>query len=342
MAPAQTTVVAPRTEGATARQTTTAPAPVPRRAVLEDTASTVRWAVARALGKVHVPRRVALLAALLIGPAIFMRVLTSVYPFIQTAWTSLTNASAYIPDESFIGLDNYVQALQDPTSRGALIFTVVFAVASTVLEIVFGFALALLLNAKFRLRSLARAVVLLPWAIPAIVSALGFRFMYSNGSGIIPHLLGMVGVEINWLTDPHAAQVAVILANVWRSVPFIAFVVLAGLQGVPKELYEAARMDGAGWWRTTVQIVMPLVMPLLITMGIFMVIFQLGTFDTILGMTGGGPGSATQVAPYLAYQQAFIGLQYGKASALAMLLFLVVLAIGAFALAAFRKSEVEQ
>src|SRR5690606_15095233 len=124
-------------------------------------------------------------------------------------------------------------------------------------------------------------------------------------------------------------------------VPFIAFVVLAGLQGVPDELYGAARVDGAGWWRTHLQIVLPLVMPVLITMGVFMVIFQIGTFDTILGMTGGGPGSATQVIPYLAYQDAFIGLNYGRSSALAMILFLIVLAVGVIALGRFRRAEVE-
>lgn len=326
-----TTVVAPERNGATTAVE-----------VEERWSASVRWAVARILGRVRVPRRVGILAAVLIGPAILLRVLTAVYPFFETAWTSLTNSNAYNAETAFVGLQNYAGLLQDPGARSALVFTVVFALGSTVLEMVFGFALALLLNAQFRLRSFARAVVLLPWAIPAIVSALGFRFMFSDGFGIISHLLSVIGIEINWLTDPLAAQVAVILANVWRNVPFIAFVVLAGLQGVPRELYEAAKMDGANWIRTTVQIVMPMVMPLLITMGIFMVIFQLGTFDTILGMTGGGPGTATEVAPYLAYQQAFIGLQYGQASALAMLLFLVVLAVGAFALAAFRKSEVEQ
>lgn len=313
-----------------------------RAATADRSVSDVRWAVARALGHVRLPGRAVLLAALLIGPALLLRVVTSVYPFLETAWLSLTNASAYVAEDTFVGLANYQSLLADPVVRKALGFTLVFSLGSTVLEIVFGFALALLLNAEFRLRSLARALVLLPWAIPAIVSALGFRFMFSDGTGIIPHLLGVVGVDVAWLSEPVPAQMAVIAANVWRNVPFIAFIILAGLQGVPKELYEAARMDGAGWWRTTLQVVMPMVLPLLITMGIFMVIFQLGTFDTILGMTGGGPGSATQVAPYLAYQQAFIGLQYGKASATAMLLFFLVLAVGAFALAAFRRSEVEQ
>lgn len=310
-------------------------------AALREPRLSLRWGIARLLGLIRLPKSVLILGLVLVAPAFLLRLLTSVYPFFATAWTSFTNSSAYLAETQFVGLDNYVAIFGNPSARAALAFTVVFAVVSTLLEIVIGFALALLLNARFRLRSLARAVVLLPWAIPAIVSALGFRFIFSDGSGILPAALALIGVQVDWLTDPFAAQVAVILANVWRSVPFIAFVVLAGLQGVPEELYEAARVDGAGWLRVHLQIVLPLVTPLLITMGVFMVIFQIGTFDTILGMTGGGPGSATQVVPYLAYQDAFIGLNYGRSSALAMLLFLIVLAVGVLALARFRRSEVE-
>jgi multiple sugar transport system permease protein len=310
-------------------------------ASLHEPRFSVRWGVARVLGWMRLPKSIVLLGLILLAPALLLRILTSVYPFFATAWTSFTNSSAYVADPHFVGFDNYVAIFDNPSSRGALIFTITFAVVSTALELVIGFGLALLLNARFRLRGLGRALVLLPWAIPAIVSALGFRFIFSDGSGLVPTFLAWFGVDIAWLTDPFWAQVAVILANVWRSVPFIAFVVLAGLQGVPDELYEAARVDGAGWWRTHLQIVLPLVMPVLITMGVFMVIFQIGTFDTILGMTGGGPGSATQVIPYLAYQDAFIGLNYGRSSALAMILFLIVLAVGVIALGRFRRAEVE-
>lgn len=310
-------------------------------APLDERRVSLRWGVARALRWVRMPHNVVLLAGILVAPALIFRAVTSVYPFLATAWTSFTNAGAYTPNPEFVGLKNYEQVLSNPATQQALLFTVIFAVVSTILEIVFGFALALLLNAAFRLRNLARALVLLPWAIPAIVSALGFRFIFSTGSGLVPTFLGWFGIHIDWLTDPFWAQVAVILANVWRSVPFIAFVVLAGLQGVPDELYEAARVDGAGWWRIRLQIVLPLVMPLLITMGVFMIIFQIGTFDIIYGMTGGGPGSATQVLPYLAYQDAFIGLDYGRSAALSMLLFLIVVAVGVIALGRFRRSEVE-
>lgn len=299
------------------------------------------WAIARVLRHVRLPRSVVLLALILLAPALLLRVVTSVYPFLATAWTSFTDSSAYKPEAEFIGFENYADVLANPSSVGALVFSIVFAVVSTLGQVVFGFTLALLLNMKFRFQNFTRAIVLLPWAIPAIVTALGFRFMFSEGSGLIPAALAFVGIQIDWLSDPLGAQAAVIIANTWRSIPFIAFVVLAGLQGVPHELIEAARVDGASRLRINMQIFVPLMMPLLITMGTFMVIFQIGSFDIIYGMTGGGPGSATQVAPYLAYQAAFIALNYGESAAISMLLFLIILGIGVLALVRFRKSQVE-
>ncbi len=325
------------TEGSETRQRSSGPsAPI-----IHERPFSLMWPIARLLRHVRLPRSILVLALILLAPALILRVVTSVYPFIATAWTSFTNSSAYVPVTEFVGFENYAKVLDDPSGQSALIFTVVFAVVSTILQVVLGFVLALLLNTRFRFQNFTRAVVLLPWAIPAIVTALGFRFMFADDSGIIAVAFSALGVSIDWLSDPLGAQAAVIIANVWRNIPFIAFVVLAGLQGVPHELIEAARVDGATRLRITMQILVPLMMPLLITMGTFMVIFQMGSFDIILGMTGGGPGSATQVAPYLAYQSAFISLAYGESAAISMLLFLIILGVGVLALARFRKSQVE-
>lgn len=307
----------------------------------ESVGQRVRWLGADLLGFASMPRRVWLIAAVLLAPALAMRLFTSVYPFMETVWLSFTDSSPMNPETQVVGLQNYRDLLSDPVTREALWFTVVFALVSTLAELALGLALALLLNATFRLRGLARAVALVPWAIPAIVTALGFRFMFADGFGIIPDLLGHLGIQVEWLTTPAGAQAAVIATNVWRSVPFIGLVILAGLQGIPPEVYQAAKVDGAGYLRTLRSIVVPLVAPLLVTMGVFMVIFQIGTFDIILGMTGGGPGTSTQVLSYLAYQEAFIGLNYGRASAMAMLLFAIVVVVGLAALRLFRRVEVE-
>lgn len=313
----------------------------PRELHHESIGQRVRWAGADLLRFASMPRRVWLIAAVLLAPALAMRLFTSVYPFLQTVWLSFTDSSPMNLETQVVGLQNYRDLLSDPVTREAIWFTVVFALVSTVAELVLGLALALLLNATFRLRALARAVALVPWAIPAIVTALGFRFMFADGFGIIPDLLSHLGIHVEWLTTPVGAQAAVIAANVWRSVPFIALVILAGLQGIPPEVYQAAKVDGAGYLRTLRSIVVPLVAPLLVTMGVFMVIFQIGSFDIILGMTGGGPGTSTQVLSYLAYQEAFIGLNYGRASAMAMLLFALVVVVGLAALRLFRRVEVE-
>jgi multiple sugar transport system permease protein len=285
-------------------------------------------------------RHPAFLAALFIAPALILRLFTSIYPFLATVYLSLTDISAFRPTPRFIGLQNYVLFGSDFQLRQAVTFTILYVVLSTALELVLGMALALLLNASFRLRQAARSINLIPWVIPAIVTALGFRFMFDTDVGIIPDILGHIGVHISWLTDPRGAQAATIIANVWRSTPFVALIILAGLQGIPTEIYEAARVDGAGPLRILWQMIIPLVTPLLVTMGIFLLIWQLGAFDIILGMTGGGPGSATMVLSYLAYQQAFIGLSFGYASAISMVLFLCVLVVGIVALALFRRMEV--
>lgn len=301
----------------------------------------IRWGVSGALGALPAPRRAGVLAAVLLLPPLLLRLFTSVTPFVETLRLSFTDASPLNDTITGVGLENYEAVLTGPVTVQALVFTVAYTLISTALELVVGFALALLMDRPFRYRNVVRGVALVPWAIPAIVTALGFRFMFSDGFGIIPHLLGSVGVDIAWLTDPFAARASVIIANVWRTVPFIALIILAGLQGIPDELLQAARVDGASYPRLLRSIVLPLVMPLLITMGIFMFIFQLGSFDIILGMTGGGPGTATNVLAYEAYQEAFIGLQYGRSSAIAMLLFVVVLVFGLLALRLFRRYEVD-
>jgi multiple sugar transport system permease protein len=280
------------------------------------------------------------LALLFIAPALVLRLFTSVYPFLSTAHMSLTDASLLTPVPQFVGLDNYVRLSNDAVLRESVSFTVLFVVGSTVIELVLGLLIALLLTARIKVRSLGRSVNLIPWAIPAIVAALGFRFMFDADFGIIPDLLGRVGVHIEWLTNSSGARAATIIANVWRSTPFVALILLAGLQGIPKELYEAARVDGASPVRILWRIVIPLVTPLLVTMGVFLLIWQLGTFDIILGMTGGGPGSSTTVLSYLAYQQAFVGLEFGYASAIAIVLFFFVLLAGILALVLFRRTEV--
>lgn len=283
---------------------------------------------------------VLLTLVLLLAPALGLRFFTSVYPFLATAYLSLTNTSPFANESSFVGLENYRLLLHDFVVRRALSFTLLFVICSTAIELLVGLLIALVLNAAFRLRSIVRAISLMPWAIPPIVAAVGFRFMFDRQFGIITDMLRRVNVDVPWLIDPAAAQAAVIFANSWRLAPFVAVIILAGLQGIPQEILEAARIDGASQLRIILQVIVPMILPLLVTVGIFLTVWQLGAFDVILGMTGGGPGTATTVLAYLVYQQAFIALAFGYASAIAMILFALVLLTGIVGLLIFRRVEV--
>ena len=286
-------------------------------------------------------RRRYLAAFLLLLPAVGLRLFTVVYPMIQTFNLSLTNYNPAFPPLKYIGLQNFVRITHDVGVKSSISFTIIFVLVSTFLELAFGLIIASLLNNEFRGRPFVRAVNLIPWAIPMVVAALGFRWMFDKDYGIISDLVARVtGVSIPWLTQFWSVRVAVIAANVWKSTPFLALVFLAALQGVPVELYEAARVDGANplqmFWRIT----FPLILPQATTMGLFMLVWQLAAFDLVYAMTGGGPGFATQVLAYNIYQAAFGGLNFGYASAISLVLFALVIVMGGLGLLLYRRVEV--
>jgi multiple sugar transport system permease protein len=201
---------------------------------------------------------------------------------------------------------------------------------------------AMLLNAAFRGRGVVRAINLIPWAIAMVVAAMGFRWMFDAQYGIITDLtVRLTGVHIPWLTTSLGAKAAVIITNVWKSTPFLALVFLAALQGIPIEFYEAARVDGANKLQTFFRITLPLILSQVVTIGLFMVVWQLASFDLIYTMTGGGPGFATSVLAYNIYQAAFGGLNFGYASAISLVLFVLVFIMGGLGLLIFRRVEVQ-
>lgn len=286
-------------------------------------------------------RRAYLAAFLLLLPAVFLRLLTALYPFLQTFYYSVTNYNPAFPPLKFNGLQNFQRMTGDVAVQSSIFFTIVFVVASTILELALGIVVASLLNSAIRGRPFLRAVNLIPWAIPMVVAAMAFRWMYDKDYGMISDLIGRVtGLHIPWLVDMWGARVAVIATNVWKSTPFLALVFLAALQGVPTELYEAARVDGGNAWRMFWFITFPLILPQVTTMGLFMLVWQLASFDLIYTMTGGGPGFATQVLAYKIYQEAFGGLNFGYASAISLVLFVVVFVLGGIGLLIYRRVEV--
>ncbi len=283
-----------------------------------------------------------LVAFLLLFPALGLRLFTSVYPFFRTFYFALTNYNPAFPPLEFTGFENFVRMRNDLSVSSSVSFTISFVLVSTLLQLFFGVLVALLLNAKFRGRGFVRAVNLIPWAIPMVVAAMGFRWMFDSEYGLITDLTyRLTGLTIPWLTTSLGAKAAVIIANVWKSTPFLALVFLAALQGVPVELYEAARVDGASKLQTFFKITLPLILSQVVTIGLFMIVWQLAAFDLIYTMTGGGPGFSTSVLSYNIYRAAFGGLNFGYASAISLVLFVLVFIMGGLGLMLFRKVEVE-
>ena len=274
-------------------------------------------------------RREAGLAWWLVAPAVGTILVVALFPLLWTVWESLHLHDLRMPwlGRPFIGLDNYVEAVGDPRFRSALGHTLVFTVATVTIELALGCALALAMNHAFRGRGLVRAAILVPWAIPTVVSALLWRFMFEGQAGILNRLFTDPPV---WFIHPTLAWVPVILADVWKTTPFVALLLLAGLQNIDASLYEAARIDGASTWRQFRHVTLPLLKPAILVALIFRTLDAFRVFDLIYVMTGGGPGTSTEPIALYTFNSLLQNLRFGYGSALSVIVFLVVflLAVG--------------
>ncbi|GAB4520438.1 MAG: sugar ABC transporter permease [Anaerolineae bacterium] len=286
-------------------------------------------------------RRRYLLFTILVAPAFLLRFATAAYPILQTIYLSFTNLDLIKNTHDFVGLQNYQAMWSDYGVRGALSFTLMLVVGSTILDVVLGMLVALLLNTTFRGTGFARTINLIPWAIPTIVAGYAFRWLLEDQFGLIPYWLTQAtGARVAVFVSPTLARIVVILVHVWKDAGFMAFVFLAGLQGLPVELYDAARVDGANAWHRFWRVTLPLVMPLAITMGLFRLVWSLGSFDLVYGLTQGGPGVATSVLALQIFRTGIMFFKFGFASAISVILLLLVALIGLVGLWLFRRSEV--
>jgi ABC-type sugar transport system permease subunit len=279
-----------------------------------------------------VERKEARLAWGLVLPAVLTIVLVALFPLAWTFWESLHLHDLRMPwlGRPFVGLANYLEAVGDPRFRGALGHTLFFAVTSVSLELLIGLWLALALNRTFRGRGLVRAAVLVPWAIPTVVSALLWRFMFEGQTGIVNAALVGLGVmrePVVWLIHPEAAWVPVILADVWKTTPFVALLLLAGLQNIDASLYEAARIDGASAWRQFRYVTFPLLKPALLVALIFRTLDAFRVFDLVYALTGGGPGTSTEPIALYTFNALLQNLQFGYGSALSVIVFVVTFSL---------------
>lgn len=286
-------------------------------------------------------RRRYLLFIMLVAPAFLLRFTTAAYPILQTIRLSFTNLNLMANTNDFVGLQNYSAIANNYGVRGALFFTIMLVVGSTILDLVVGMLIALLLNARFRGVGFARTINLIPWAIPTIVAGYAFRWLLDDQFGLIPYWIEQLsGIEILTFVSPHWARLATILVYVWKDAPFMAFVFLAGLQGVPLDLYDAAKVDGANAWQQFWLITVPLIMPLTITMGLFRLVWSLGSFDLVYGLTQGGPGVATSVLALQIFREGILFFKFGFASTISVMLLVLVGIVSIVGLWRFRRAEV--
>jgi multiple sugar transport system permease protein len=303
-----------------------------------------RVQVKRRLFSITLPkaaRRRYLLFWLLVAPAFLLRIATAAYPVLQTIYLSFTNLHLLNRTDDFVGLQNYQRMATDYGFQGAIEFTVLYVLGSTALQLTLGMLIALLLNARFRGRSFARTINLIPWAVPTIVAGYVFRWLLDDQFGLIPVWVNeLTGTRMVALISPSEARLAVILAHAWKDAPFFAVVFLAGMQGVPQELYEAAKVDGATAWQRFWGITIPMILPLTITMGMFRMVWLLAGFDLVYGLTYGGPGVATSVLALQVFREGILFFKFGFASAISVVLLILVGIIGLVSLILFRRTDV--
>jgi multiple sugar transport system permease protein len=263
-------------------------------------------------------------------PALVMIALFALYPVMNTMVLSLYHFDLELNIFEFRGLRNFFLLVQDERALHAFAQTAFFTVTSVAFELLFGLFLALLLHLSFKGRGLVRAASLIPWAVPSVVAALLWRWIFNDRFGVINALLlkaGIIQAAHAFLTSPWQARTAVVLVEVWKTTPFMALLLLAGLQLIPDELYESAKVDGAGPFQRFRYITLPLLMPAIIVALIFRTMDAVRIFDTVYVLTGGGPGDATETLSLYAYKQMFSFLDFGMGSALAMATFLLVGAV---------------
>jgi multiple sugar transport system permease protein len=255
------------------------------------------------------------------------------YPIVLTFWFSLHRIDlrfANLP-QPFIGLQNYLTFLDDPffsaPFKQAVTFTVLFAVTSVTLEMLLGLGAALLMHRPPFLRGLTRAIMLVPWAIPGVVAGTFWRFLFDGQAGIFNLvILSLGGQPVNFLGTPWGAFWSLVVAGVWKTVPYVGLLLLAGLQTIPEDLYEAARVDGAGAWQRFIRITLPLLRPAFLVALLFRFLDAIRTFDLPLTLTGGGPAGFTTSLSVLGYQMYFQSSNIGVGSAVAVMNFTLALA----------------
>jgi multiple sugar transport system permease protein len=287
-------------------------------------------------------KRHALTGWLLLAPSLLLLGGLVVFPIVYNLWLSLFDKHAFMPVQRFVGLQHYVYFAHDAEFWASVQYGVIYAGSTLVLQLLLGVGAALLLNEAFRGRNLLRGIVLFPYMIPTIVAVILWKWLLNDSYGLVNHWLvaaGVVTAPVAWLGKDHI-MTSLVITSVWQFFPFVVVTYLARLQTIAPELYEAAKVDGAGAWRRFRHVTLPQTRNVLFVIVLLRSIFMFTKFDTVWLMAGeGGVSRYVRTLPVYAYARSFTYLQAGMGAALAVLMFLMLLVVTAVYFRTLRDEE---
>lgn len=263
------------------------------------------------------------LAVILIAPAVIYLILIMELPLIWAVYTSLTDKVIGAAQVNFVGLSNYIEIIKDPVFQKSLLNTFIFAFFAVMGKVILGMIMALAMNQPVRGRGGTRVAMILPWTIPTIVSVFAWQWIYSDVGGALNRILMVLHItdhQIGWLSTTSMAMFSVILVNIWRGTPFIAISVLAGLQNISPDLYEAASLDGANVIQRFLYVTLPSVKEVIILSAFVTTVWTLNDFEIVWCMTRGGPSHATELVSTYSYIQGFMNSNIAKSVAASLIL----------------------
>jgi multiple sugar transport system permease protein len=281
-------------------------------------------------------------SALFMAPALLFMLITSVYPLLYSLTLSFYSWNMTLPNSRpvWVGLDNYANLFANPDFRNSVRVTLIFVAISVAFEFALGMGLALLATSRIRAMGLVRTVLLFPLMMTPVVAGILWRTLFHSTYGVVNYLLLVVGLPAQaWIGSPDQALPAVIMVEIWQQLPVVTFVLAAGIQSLPADLYKAAMVDGASWWQTFRMITLPLLRPVILVVLLLRVMDAFKIFDIVYTLTQGGPGQATEVVSMLIYKTGLRFFQVGQASAMSWVFLVFIFIISLFFIRAMQRAD---
>jgi multiple sugar transport system permease protein len=271
----------------------------------------------------------------LVAPAIILMLIVTAFPMVRAIWLSTYDYALTAPDDrSFVGLSNYLTALTDPLFWQTTGVTVLYMVVTVAIELVIGFAFAMVMHRIIFGRGVVRTSILIPYGIITVVSGFAWQFAFSSTNGFVNGWIPFIGADFNWFGQTPSAVIAIMVSEIWKTTPFMSLLLLAGLAQVSEDMIEAAKVDGATWWQRLWRVIVPNMRAAIMVAVLFRALDAYRIFDNIFVMTNGA--QKTESISFLTYRQTIEQFQLGMGSALSVLLFLSVLLIAFLIVKVFR------